>query len=500
MSGGKQDPGARAIDLVRRRESAAAQPLLRRAMALPGAGPELPFALALSHFQLGDVTAAVRVLKRLAESTNPQVRRAALGKIALFIPGDPSADNEQILEARRRWARAEARAELRRVPAPPRRRKGGRKLRVGYVSAFFDCRNWMKPVWGTLAAHDRRFFEVHLFVERGLPSRAQGYRQDRRDRVHLLDNLSNEAAAKRVSAAGIDVLVDLNAYSFPSRLGLFCRRPAPVQVGWFNTYSTSGFGAFDYAVADRTALPVAERRFCSEEIAYVDGSYLAFAVPYRVPRAVLPPSARSGRFTFGCLAPQYKITGNVVKSFAAILRGVPGARLLLKNTCLAKAANRAAIRDRFLRLGVSRDQLVLERPADHFAFLRAYGRIDIALDTFPYSGGVTTMEALWQGVPVLTQVGDRWASRTSCSILKAAGLEEWICRSPGSLVRRAIALAGSRGARQELAAIRPGLREKLRLSTACNVVGLCRQLEDHYRSMAFAPKGERSRLPQPFNY
>jgi predicted O-linked N-acetylglucosamine transferase (SPINDLY family) len=490
MSGGKQDPGARAIDLVRKRDSAAAQPLLRRAMRLPGAGPELPFALALSHFQLGDVTAAVRVLKRLAESSNPRVRRAALGKIAIFIPGDPRADNKQILEARRRWARVEARTELRRVPTSPRRRKRGRKLRVGYVSAFFDCRNWMKPVWRTLAAHDRRFFEIHLFVERGMPSRTQGYRQDRRDRVHLLDNLSNEAAAKRVSAARIDVLVDLNAYSFPWRFGLFCRRPAPVQVGWFNTYSTSGFGAFDYAVADRTALPVAERRFCSEEIAYVDGSYLAFAVPYRVPRVVMR-SARSGRFTFGCLAPQYKITGNVVHSFAAILRGVPGARLILKNTCLAKAANRAAIRDRFLRLGVSRDQLLLEGPADHFAFLKTYGRIDIALDTFPYSGGVTTMEALWQGVPVLTQVGDRWASRTSSSILKAAGLDEWICRSARSLVRRAITLAGSRGARQNLAAVRASLREKLRLSAACDVGGLCRQLEDHYRSMAFAPKGER---------
>jgi protein O-GlcNAc transferase len=471
---------ARALALVGNREFAAARPLLRRAMPASRRRPELRYALAKAHFQLGDVHAANRELARLARTRDPTVRRLALGTIAVYIPGDPGADNAQILGARRRWARLEARlASV--TPRPRRSRPVRRRLRVGYVSAYFDCRNWMKPVWRTLEAHDRRAFEVHLFIENGLPSRAHGYLPNRKDRVHLLDGLSNGKAAARIAAARLDVLVDLNAYSFPRRLGLFLRRPAAVQIGWFNTYATSGMGAFDYAIADTTVLPASERRYYSERIRYIDGSYLAFRVPYRVPRVGPPPCARTGRFTFGCLAPQYKITPGVIRTFAAILRAAPKARLLLKNTCLARDANRAAVRDRFLSLGVGKHQLVLEGPAGHYAFLKAYDRIDVALDTFPYSGGVTTMEALWQGVPVLTMVGDRWASRTSASLLRAAGLGGWIRSSRPALIRRAVGLARAGKERAGLAALRANLRARLLISPACDAAGLCRQLEAHYR-------------------
>jgi protein O-GlcNAc transferase len=492
--GGPTTLEARALALVGNRDFAAARPLLRRAIASSRRCPELRSALAKAHFELGDVRAAVRELARLSRSRNPRVRRLALGMIAVYIPGHPGADNAQVLTARRRWARQEAR--LASLPRrPPRLWPLRRRLRIGYVSAYFDCRNWMKPVWRTLAAHDRRAFEVHLFIEDGLPARAHGYVPNRKDRVHLLDGLTNEKAAARIAAARLDVLVDLNAFSLPRRLGLFLRRPAPVQIGWFNTFATSGMEAFDYAIADAAVLPPSERRYYSERIRYIDGSYLAFRVPYRVPRVRPPPLARFKRFTFGCFAPQYKITPEVIRTFAAILRAAPKARLLLKNTCLAQGANCAAVRNRFLRLGVGEDQLMLEGPAGHYAFLKAYDRIDVALDTFPYSGGVTTMEALWQGVPVLTLVGDRWASRTSGSLLRAAGLGEWICSSRQTFIRRAIGLAGTRKEDAGLAALRANLRARLLKSPACDVAGLCRQLEAHYRAAVAARSVVRRRIP-----
>jgi protein O-GlcNAc transferase len=475
---------SRSAKLVRKGSYAAALPLLRRATRVPNPSPENHILLARCHFGLGDIHEAVTELRRASKSSDLELSRAALGKIAVCIPGDPTVGSAEILKARLLWARQEARVESPRLSPSPAGQRTPRKLRIGYVSAFFSCRNWMKPVWGMLDAHDREAFEIHLFLDRGLPDQRHGYVPHRSDRVHPIDGLSNEAAAKLVATARIDILVDLNAYSYPRRLGLFFHKPAPIQLGWFNTFATSGIDAFDYVVADKATVTAGEKAFYLEKILYVSGSYLAFTVPHRVPTVVAPPRSRSGRITFGCLAPQYKINRDVIATFAAILRAAPKARLILKNTCLGNPSNRAAIRARFLRHGISEGQLICEGPARHFAFIKTYGRIDVALDTFPYSGGTTTMEALWQGVPVLTVYGDRWISRISCSLLLAAGLDDWVRPSRPSLIRRAIAIASSKAVPAQLSALRSGLRKRLLASPACDVGGLCRQLETHYRAIA----------------
>jgi len=472
----------RALRLSRAGAFAQAIPLLRQALDQARPNPDLRFALAHCLCRLGRIDEGLSEFRRLARAGDPEVRRAALRRIAIYIPISPRADNAAILRARRQWSAAEDRVETKKQrfsPPPPTR---GRKLRIGYVTAYLDCRNWMKPVWGVLRSHDRAAFEIHLFVEGGMPDRRQGYAPDRRDRVHHLDELSNEEAARRVAAAGIDILVDLNALAWPHRLGLVLRRPAPIQIGWFNAYATSGTAAFDFAVADRVALPPRENRFCSERILCVRGTYLAFTVLYRVPPLTAPPSPGSGTLTFGCLAPHYKLTPPVIETFAEILRRAPAARLLLKNTALDHAGNRAALTGRFQRLGVDPARLILSGYSEHYRFLQAYSQIDVALDTFPYSGGTTTSEALWQGVPVLTIRGDRWAARTTASLLAAAGLSSWICPSRAAFIARAVAL--TRQPPHGLAALRRRLRRTVAASAVCNVGGLCRQLERHYLTVA----------------
>jgi predicted O-linked N-acetylglucosamine transferase (SPINDLY family) len=359
------------------------------------------------------------------------------------------------------------------------------KIRVGYVSAFFGSRNWMKPVWGVVNHHDRSTFEIHLFADRARPSSASGYHPDRRDVVHDITHLSNEAVARRVRRAGIDVLVDLNAYSVPSRLGLFVLRPAPVLVGWFNTYATTGIDAFDYVVGDDAVIPRSEERFYTERVLRVPGSYLAFSVLYPCPRVAPPPCLGQAALTFGSLASQYKITEPVVSAWSAILRGAPEARLLLKNRALDDASTRSFVLRRFVRNGVAPSRIVLEGSAEHTAFLRAYARVDIALDPFPYSGGTTTMEALWQGVPVLTHDGDRWASRTSRSLLLAAGLDEWCTPDLRSYIERAVALAQAPDTPRRLSTLRRSLRARLRDSPACDSAGLARSLEGLYRQIVY---------------
>jgi protein O-GlcNAc transferase len=182
-----------------------------------------------ANFQLGSTDEAIDGLLTIVTNSRGDVRRLALGEVAKFIPGSPSCGNAEILKPRKAWARLERSYERATRFAPARRRSRGEKLRVGYVSAFFGSRNWMKQVWGAINEHDRSQLQVHLFWDMEKPSAASGYRQRAGDRVHDLNGLSNERAAKLVRDAQIDVLVDLNGYGFSSRVGMFCGGP-PVQV------------------------------------------------------------------------------------------------------------------------------------------------------------------------------------------------------------------------------------------------------------------------------
>jgi predicted O-linked N-acetylglucosamine transferase (SPINDLY family) len=478
----------RAEALIQKRSYAAAMRLLRAATDKKHVFPETRLKLARCQFHLGDVSSALKGLRRVA-TASAELRRAALEKLAVYCPDSPCLDNAGILKERRRWARLVERAEGRGHCAPIATSTRGRRLRIGYVSAFFADRNWMKPVWGMLDAHDRQDFEIHLFLDGGLPEKQYGYAPNEGDHVHALDKTTNEEAAQLISGERLDILVDLNGFSYPRRLGLFMRKPAPAQVGWFNTFATSGMKAFDFAIGDDVVLPREEERFYTERILRVRGSYLAFSVKYPVPDVVDPPSAESKGITFGCLAPQYKIVPDMIAAFAEILCAAPGARLLLKNTCLTDPGNRAIVRGLFRRRGISRRQLVCEGPVEHFEFLKTYDRIDIALDTIPYSGGTTTMEALWQGVPVLTFPGDRWVSRISSSLLRAARLHEWICESRKKYVRHAIELAKGSDTPAQLAVLRRSMRKRLTAAPICDFEDLCRQVEIHYQNIAGAKNG-----------
>ena len=160
---------------------------------------------------------------------------------------------------------------------------------------------------------------------------------------------------------------------------------------------------------------------------------------------------------------------------------MPDARLVLRNSSFGDVSNRQAIAARFAQDGIAADRLALETPAPHLEFPATYGRIDIALDAFPYNGGTTTTEALWQGVPVLAFNGDRWAARTSRSLLLAAGLNDWVAQDQQAYVAQGIALGRDPGTPARLATLRAGMRARLVASPACDVAGLCRALEAIYR-------------------
>jgi len=456
-------------------EFATALDRFERAAALAPGQAEVHHNAANALYRLGLVDESIgRYRQSLALRDDIRPRTA----LATVIPGSPAADHAAVLAARREWFDA----YLPSVTPKPLRTglEAGGRLRIGYLSSFFHGRNWMKPVWGLINRHDRNGFEVHLFSD-GPESGCAGYRRDERDRFHDISGLSNREAAARIEASELDILVDLNGYSYVPRLEAVAMRPAPIQAAWFNMYATSGMPCYDYLIGDNQVIDPDEERFYVEKIVRVPGSYLSFNVEYPAPDVADPPSRGAGRLTFGCLASQYKITPQVVETWSRILAGTPASKLFLKNTSLGSEANRAHLAARFGRHGISADRLDMEGPAEHFDFLSAYSRVDLALDPFPYNGGTTTMEALWQGVPVLTFRGDRWASRQSASLLRAGGLNDFVAGGIDDYVDRAVRLALDADATARLAEGRSGLRARLASSPACDTAAFARSMESLYR-------------------
>jgi protein O-GlcNAc transferase len=440
--------------------------------------------LAEALFWLGDVERAIYAYRRAA--TAASMRTKVEENVAVIIPGSASAGNADVFSARYAWGQHLA-AGVGPVQRPPRPPSDG-KLRIGYVSAFFDKPNWMKPVYGVINRHDRDCLEVHLVSLGGDPAPSAGYKEHDRDVIWQVGSCDDEKIARLIAAAGIDVFVDLNAYSAPKWLRLFLRRPAPVQLAWFNSFATSGLDCFDGIIGDGTVIPSAEEGFYTERVLRVPGTYLAFEVFHAVPDVAPPPcTIGPGQLTFGSLASAHKLNDLTLDIWARILRSAPASRLLIRAATLAEPSNRDHLAARLAARGVAGERVDLEGGAAHFEFLQSYDRIDIALDTFPYNGGTTTTEALWQGVPVLTCIGDRWVARTSASLLRAAGLDDWVARDEDDLLAKASALARDPATPAHLAALRAGMRTRLAASAACDTAGLCRALEQIYRQFALPP-------------
>ncbi|MGE5345364.1 MAG: hypothetical protein ACM3JH_05360 [Acidithiobacillales bacterium] len=474
-----QGAGAALKDLG---EHAAACRALGRCLGIDGGRADCHHDLGWMRFELGDADGALRELRIAADLSDAPLSWLAQ---AMIVPGAPGADDREIQRVR-----TSAAERLRRdapVPAGGRRpapRRSDGRIRVGYLSSFFHKPNYMLPVWTLVNRHDRGVVEIHLISDSPAAAGRPGYRPRPEDHVHETEGLSNAELSDLIDDLALDILVDLNGYSRPERLPLLLHPRTATTVAWFNMYATSGLPGVRYLVGDGEVVREGEERRYTERVVRLPQSYLTFEAARRHPPVGPPPCVHRGAVTFGSLVTQYKVNCGVLDAWTAILRGAPESLLVLGNATLASEGDRDHLLGELESRGVDAERVRLRGPAVHAEFLRYYDEIDVALDAFPYNGGTTTIEAIWQGVPVLTFAGERWASRTSASLLARTHLGEFVTRDRAEMVQTGVALARDPGIASRLAGLRRSMRRKLRDSVACDGRGLAREMERVYRDIA----------------
>ena len=369
--------------------------------------------------------------------------------------------------------------------APPvggkRTRTFSRKLRIGYISPDFRLHAAAYFFMPLVRDFDAASFEVTCYA-RGKRDRVTSLFRQKSVRWKDVSRLSARDAARLIERDGIDILVDLAGHTQGSGLLVLARRPAPVQMTAIGYMATTGLRAVDYFLSDIYCSPwdMGARGF-SEKVLRMPHSHLCYVPVLRdMPKSGgEAPFVRNGYITFGSFNNFSKVSDDMLALWRGVLERMKGARLVVKSKICSIAAGRKIVKERLQRFGIPLAQVEL-RPYSP-DYLEQYTDIDIALDTFPYTGGVTTCEALYMGVPVITKAGGTHGSRFSTSILENAGLSQLVARGDMEYVRKAVELADSPDILRRL---HRDLRAHVEASPLMDAKGYMKDLEDIYREIA----------------
>ena len=442
-----------------------------RALALePANGPAM-FIQALSLQSCWRMDEALAVYRTLL-AQQPGFSQAYAGYLflLLLLGEDPLA----VRAAHRRWAEVNAEPLRERGAACANSPDPQRRLRVAYVSADFRehaISSYIEPI---LARHDRGGFEIYCYsstantdaITQRLRAQASCWRDIRWS--------DDAAAAALVRSDAIDILVDLSGHTTGNRLGVFARKPAPVQIAYLGYPATTGMSAMDYRLSDAVVDPPgASDGYYTEKLLRLPHSLWCYQ-----PNPFMPAPAplHAGPITFGSLNALSKLTPQMVALWSRLLASLPGSRLLLAAAPAGEARERIAAE--FARQGVPAHALSFRPPLDLERFWALHAEIDIALDAYPYNGATTTCVALWLGVPVVSLAGNLLWSRCGASLLASIGLQELVAHSEDEYLSIARTLANER---ERLGQLRAGLRARMRASPLMDAQGFTRDLEVLYR-------------------
>lgn len=363
----------------------------------------------------------------------------------------------------------------------------GERLKVGYVSGDFVRHSVSYFVGPLLAHHDKSRFEVTCYH-----NLAWGDAVTERFKSHghhwvECEGVSDEHLRRRIEADGIHVLIDLSGHTTNSRIFMFARASAPVQISYLGYPTISGVPAIDFRITDPVIDPGDMPPLASEQPLRLPRTMFCYRPDEHTPIGP-PPARRAGHITFGSFNNIAKVSDHTLALWAQAMNAVPGSRLLLKSSSMAQASNRDNIERFMAERGVAADRLSLQPwIANKSSHLELYNEVDVALDPFPYNGATTTCEALWMGVPVVTRRGRTHTSRMGASLLLAIGRAEWVADSDADYVATIVRLAGDAEGR---ARWRLHAREALAASPLFDEAGFAQAFEA-VLAQAWALAGER---------
>jgi len=453
----------------------------RRALA---AQPD--FAAALSNLgnvlkSQGELDEAIHCIRR-AEALKLDPR---IGSNLLFtLHSHPDYDRRRLFQEHARWNQAYAQPLAAQPPSAVIftgvRPAGGRRLRIGFFSPDFRNHPVSWFLLPLLENRDRTAFEVFCYAEVPRPDpmtdRVRALADEWRSTIGLVD----DQVAQMMREDRIDILVDLAMHT-ANRLLVFARKPAPVQVTWLAYCSTTGLQTIDYRLSDPYLDPPEFDDSCySEKTVRLPRTYWCYQPREQTREVNQLPALASGCVTFGCLNNFGKVHPAVLAAWCRVLREVPNARLLLH---AHEGDHRERARQYFQREGIDAERIEFVGYLPLSQYFLQYHRIDIALDTFPYSGATTTCDALWMGVPVVTLAGQTAVSRAGLSILSNITMSELSGLAAGTVdqyVRVATELANDL---PRLTNLRAALRGQMRQSPLMDAPRFAKDVEAAFCQM-----------------
>lgn len=447
----------------------------RRAVELAPSDPSAHRQLGEALDARGDKAEAIASYHRAVE-LDPCDHRTHSELIVAMLASPEHGAKQHSAEARA-WAKLHAQPLRGEIRPLTNDKDPERRLRIGYVSPDYRAHAVQQFLVPLFEQHDKAAFDVFLYSSVDRPDlETQWYRDFAGDHFRDIRHVDDVRAAKLVRSDGIDILVDLALHSSGGRLRVFACRPAPVQVSWLGYMGTTGLDVIDYRITDPFVDPPGtDTGVYAETCLHLPETLWCYAPLNSELEVGALPALCTNHVTFGCQSTDRKLHDGVVALWGQVLRAVAGSRLFL----YAEERTRERLRQAFAREGVEPARIEFGGRVSRVEYLRRYQRIDIGLDTFPFNGATTTLDAAWMGVPVVTLSGASSLQRAGFSIAMNLGLPELVAYSEQVFVEKAVALARDL---DRVSSLRAGLRSRLEVSPLGNAPRYARHVEAAYRT------------------
>ncbi|MBI1891038.1 MAG: tetratricopeptide repeat protein [Burkholderiales bacterium] len=355
-------------------------------------------------------------------------------------------------------------------------RDANKRIKIGYVSADFRSHAvaaFMQPI---LASHDASVFEIFCYYNHAQCDRVTERMQSLVHHWMPCVAMNDEQLAERIRADGIDVLVDLSGHTGGNRMLTFARKPAPVQMTYLGYPGTSGLSTMDYRITDRRADPDGSDRFYSERLLRLPDGLCCYQPMVEMPEVLPSPALINGFLTFGSFNKSNKIDLPTIALWARLLCAVPSSRLVM--VTIPEGERREWITRQFEAAGVARSRIDFHASLPAREFHNLMGQVDIALDPLLVTGGTTTCESFWMGVPVIVLVGEDYIHRVGYSFLCSAGLTQFAAMTQDDYIRIGVEAAADI---PRLAQLRASMRTQVATSPLMDKTRFTRNLENAYR-------------------